>query len=134
MKITKSLSLSLLLLLMCTTGTTEQAETTKPTENQRFRISFTSQLEPIAINTMHTWVIHVADINGQPISDAEISVDGGMPEHDHGLPSQPQVTRSTGAGNYLVEGMKFHMSGAWTVTMTITHGNISDQVTFDLDL
>ena len=134
MKITKSLSLSLLLLLMCTTGTPVQAETTKPTENQRFRISFISQLEPIAINTMHTWVIHVEDINGQPISDAEISIDGGMPEHDHGLPSQPQVARDAGAGNYLVEGMKFHMSGAWTVTMTITHGNISDQVTFNLDL
>ena len=134
MKITKSLSLSLLLLLMCTTGTTEQAEMTKPTENQRFRISFTSQLEPIAINTMHTWAIHVEDINGQPISDAEISIDGGMPEHDHGLPSQPQVAHDTGAGDYLVEGMKFHMIGAWTVTITITHGNISDQVTFNLDL
>ena len=126
--------LSLLLLLICSIGNPGQAETTKPTENKRFQVGFTSRLEPISINTMHAWVINVEDANGQPVSDAEISIDGGMPSHDHGLPSQPQVTRNAGNGKYLVEGMKFHMGGAWTVTVTVTHGNIRDQVTFNLDL
>lgn len=104
------------------------------TENRLFRVSFTSELDPIVINTIHTWIIHVEDINGQPVTGAEISIDGGMPEHDHGLPTRPQVNRNSERGSYSAEGMKFHMNGWWTVVMTITNGDISDHIAFDLNL
>ena len=130
----------LLLLIFYTTVVAEQKslspqnQTTKITDNQHFRVSFTSKLEPIVINTMHAWTIYIENNKGQPVLNAEVSVEGGMPEHDHGLPTAPQITKNLGDGCYLLEGMRFHMGGWWTVTISIIDGNISDSVTFDLQL
>lgn len=106
----------------------------KLTDNKLFFISYTSKLHPIIINTMHSWVLHVEDNKGVPVTNALIIVNGGMPEHDHGLPTQPRVTKNLGGGNYLLEGMRFHMGGLWHVTVTIHHKNKNDQVMFDLRL
>jgi hypothetical protein len=43
-------------------------------------------------------------MNGEPVENATIAVDGDMPEHGHGLPTCPQVTKYLGNGDYLVEG------------------------------
>jgi hypothetical protein len=43
-----------------------------------------------------------------------------MPDHDHGLPTLPVVTRETSPGRYLLEGVRFHMPGRWQLTLTIT--------------
>lgn len=114
--------------------TVSQHQLTKYTENTHFKVRITSKLDPIAINTMHAWIIHIEDKNGQDILDAAINVDGGMPEHNHGLPTRPLVTKYLGDGCYLLEGMKFHMGGWWTITFSITDGSIRDSVTFDLNL
>ena len=90
--------------------------TSRPTESGRYRIAFAATLQPLAINRMHAWVIHVADAEGRPVEGLQLAVTGGMPAHDHGLPTAPRVTRRLGGGNYLVEGMRFHMGGAWEVT------------------
>ena len=83
---------------------------------------------------MHAWILHIENNIGEPVSNAEVTVDGGMPEHDHGLPTQPQVTQNLGNGNYLLEGLRFHMGGWWQVTITIYSNNTNDSVTFDLQL
>ena len=107
---------------------------TKLTENKSFNVTITSKLDPIAINTMHAWIIHVENNNKQDVLEADINVDGGMPDHNHGLPTRPQVTKNLGDGCYLLEGMKFHMGGWWTISISIRDGIISDSVTFDLNL
>jgi hypothetical protein len=56
-----------------------------------------------------------------------------MPAHAHGLPTTPQV-KSLGGGRYLIEGLKFHMPGAWEVALRIKAGAGTDSVTFDLQL
>jgi hypothetical protein len=61
-----------------------------------------------------------------------ISVDGDMPEHGHGLPTRPEVTRYLGNGDYLVEGMKFQMPGWWVMDFDVTVDGQSDQVHFNL--
>ena len=76
----------------------------------------------------------VADAQGRPIEGAVIGVDGGMPQHGHGLPTQPKVTRSVGEGVYEVEGMKFNMGGWWEVKFAIAAAAGADTVTFNLDL
>jgi hypothetical protein len=101
---------------------------------ESYRISFSSQLEPIVINRMHNWVVHIETAEGEWVEDAEIAVSGGMPAHRHGLPTSPQMTKYLGDGNYLIEGMRFHMNGSWQVTIAIsTHGK-SDTVTFEFEL
>ena len=79
-------------------------------------------------------VIRVEQAAGKLVDDAEISVDGGMPQHGHGLPTRPRVTKSLGGGRYQVEGLKFNMGGWWELKFTITAGATSDSVTFNLDL
>lgn len=103
-------------------------------DEEYFRVSFASRLEPIAINQMHSWVLHVDTADGRPVENARIEVDGGMPAHDHGLPTAPRVTRALGNGDYLVEGLKFHMHGRWVVEFAINAGDGDDNVSFDLSL
>jgi len=55
-----------------------------------------------------------------------------MPQHGHGLPSQPQVTKNLGQGNYLVEGFMFGGAGWWVVNFHITANGQNDKVTFNL--
>lgn len=57
-----------------------------------------------------------------------------MPVHNHGMPTQPRMTRELGGGRYLVEGMRFHMRGEWIVEMRITSGGVSDIVRIPIDL
>lgn len=109
-------------------------ETLRVSDKQHFQIQFTSKLNPIVINTMHAWIVHIENSSGEPVVDAEVLVSGGMPEHDHGLPTRPRVTQNLGQGNYLIEGLKFHMGGWWQITLTIQQGTISDSVTFSLNL
>lgn len=99
-----------------------------------FTVTATSQLAPVTINTIHSWQIHVQTSDGTPVTDAEIFVEGAMPAHNHGLPTEPQVTENQGNGDYLLEGMKFNMGGAWVITATITAGGQSDTAVFDLQL
>lgn len=106
--------------------------TTRVSEQDLFRGSWVSQLEPIEINQIHTWTIHVETPDGEPLDSAQITVDGGMPQHGHGLPTQPQVTTYLGNGDYRVEGMKFQMTGWWVVNFHITANDESDTLQFNL--
>ena len=62
---------------------------------------------------------------------ARIAVDGGMPQHGHGLPTRPRVTRELGDGSYLLEGMKFSMTGWWEIKLAIDAAEGTDKVTFN---
>ncbi len=104
------------------------------TEPNGFVVSVYSTLRPIAINRMHSWVVRINDRHGDPVDDAEIRVDAGMPEHDHGLPTTPQVTQRLGDGEYLLEGMKFHMNGWWQIEISFSVNDDEESVVFDLHL
>ena len=108
--------------------------TTRESENGIFRVSYTPSTGTIPINEMHEWTLHVEDANGTPVDDATITVDGDMPEHGHGLPTSPRVTRNLGNGDYLVEGLKFQMGGWWLMDFTITANGQTDAVHFNMML
>lgn len=108
--------------------------TTRLSNQGIYKASYTPKRVPIAINQIHSWTLHVATPDGRPITDASITVDGDMPQHGHGLPTQPQVTRNLGNGDYLVEGMKFQMGGWWVVDFTIEAHGQRDTVRFNMVL
>lgn len=99
-----------------------------------FRVSYESDLQPIVINRMHSWVLIVADGDGVPVTGATLSIAGGMPAHDHGLPTSPQVTRELGPGRYLLEGLRFHMNGEWQIEIAIEAGELRDVAVIPLQL
>jgi hypothetical protein len=86
---------------------------------------------PAAINQMHSWQVRLASPAGAPIAHAHITVDGGMPQHGHGLPTRPRVTQELADGIYLIEGMKFSMTGWWELKLAIDGAEGADKVTFN---
>ena len=119
---------------MNTLSPTPDLSTTRTSEQALFRGTWVSQLDPIEINQMHTWTVHVETPDGQPLDNAQIAVDGGMPQHGHGLPTQPKVTQYLGKGDYRVEGMKFQMTGWWVVNFHISVDGKTDTLQFNLIL
>jgi hypothetical protein len=90
--------------------------------------------EPVTVGPMHAWIVTLEDEQGVPVDDAEIRIDGGMPQHGHGLPTAPAVTRELGEGRYLVEGVKFNMPGWWELDLALEGPAGADTVTFNLVL
>jgi hypothetical protein len=99
-----------------------------------FRVSWSADSGTPPLNQIHTWTIHVETADNQPVEGATITVNGGMPQHGHGLPTSPQVTEDLGNGDYLVEGVKFQMLGWWEVKFNISTGGQTDSITFNLIL
>lgn len=83
---------------------------------------------------MYTIRATVTDANGQAITDAVIDVDGGMPEHGHGFPTRPRVTKNLGGGQYEIGGLRFNMGGWWELKLIIKTPAGTDTVTFNLSL
>lgn len=108
--------------------------TTRSSAAGTYRISYAPDRSPIALNQLHTWTIHVATPDGAPVTDAALTVDGDMPQHGHGMATQPQVTRHLGNGDYLVEGMKFQMGGWWVIDVTVDAHGRRDTVRFNMIL
>ena len=90
--------------------------------------------EPLRVRRMHTVKLSVRTAAGAAVEGATIRVDGGMPEHGHGLPTTPRVTGSLGGGAYRVDGLKFNMGGWWELRFRVASAAGTDSVTFNLDL
>jgi len=97
----------------------ERPELTTQTESG-WTIYVDTSINPLRINTMHSWQIRVIDSESKPVTMASVSIEGGMPEHDHGLPTQPKVTSEISPGTYLLQGVRFHMPGRWEIKFTIS--------------
>ena len=90
--------------------------------------------EPLRVRRLQTVPVMITDAGGRPVEQAAITVDGGMPEHGHGLPTQPRVTRALGGGMYEIEGVRFNMGGWWELKLAIDSATGADTVTFNLSL
>jgi hypothetical protein len=85
-----------------------------------------------AINQMHAWQVKLATPEGEPVSRATIAFDGGMPQHGHGFPTKPRITRELQPGVYALEGMKFSMTGWWDMRLAIKAGDVADTAVFNV--
>ncbi|WP_137896593.1 FixH family protein [Ramlibacter sp. 2FC] len=108
--------------------------TQRLSERGLYRVSYKPDAAPLPINRLHSWILHVETADARPVVDAQVQVDGDMPEHRHGLPTRPRVTRYLGNGDYLVEGLRFQMGGWWVMAFTVTENGRSDVAKFNLML
>jgi len=99
-----------------------------------FKIEIYSELSPLSINTIHSWHIRVVDRDDEILELEELNVFGGMPEHDHGLPTQPEVTMRLDNGDYLLEGVRFHMQGHWELQIEFQYAGVDDTAIIDFEL
>lgn len=108
--------------------------TMKMTANNAYNVMYKSIGGQIRINRIHSWELTINDAAGQPVNDAMVTVVGDMPEHGHGLPTQPEITKVGAGGLYRVDGMKFTMPGWWVVTVSIMVDDVHDSVSFNLNI
>lgn len=105
---------------------------TQTSEKGLFTATIEPAADPIAVNQMHSWTVAIAVADGSPVDAAAVTIDGGMPQHGHGLPTAPQVTEDLGDGRFAVEGMKFNMGGWWVVNVHVETAQGADVATFNL--
>ncbi len=98
---------------------------------------YTATLEPteaLKPRRLQSVRITIVDNAGLPVEGARMTIGGGMPQHGHGLPTRPRMTRSIAAGTYEIEGVRFNMGGWWEFKVTIATDRGEDTVTFNLSL
>ncbi|MEO1202910.1 MAG: cytochrome c peroxidase [Pseudomonadota bacterium] len=106
------------------------------TESEQLKLA--ARLEPqlgrVRIGEFQRWVLSLEAADGTPVERARMLIDGGMPSHGHGLPTQPRVTEYLGGGRYLIEGVRFNMLGEWVLAFALELPDGRDYVAFRLDL
>ena len=107
---------------------------TRTSESGLYRATIRPQGDSIPKGKLHRWTLHLETTQGAPVGTATLAIDGGMPQHGHGLPTKPRVTRALGGGDHLVEGMKFNMGGWWVVKLHVDASAGRDSVVFNLAL
>ncbi|HEX7151604.1 MAG TPA: FixH family protein [Thermoanaerobaculia bacterium] len=90
--------------------------------------------QPLKPRRLLKMQVSIRDAAGRPVDGATIEVDGGMPQHGHGLPTKPRVTKSLGDGRYEIEGLRFNMGGWWELDLAIVSPAGADHVTFNLQV
>jgi hypothetical protein len=90
--------------------------------------------ETLRVRRMHRLRLTLRAADQAPVEDVSITIDGGMPEHGHGLPTKPRVTGNPGPGVYQIDGLKFNMGGWWELRFRIASAAGTDSVTFNLEL
>ena len=68
---------------------------------------------PYKIGKLLTTSFELATKDGLAVTGADIEIDGGMPQHGHGFPTKPRVTRELEPERYEISGLKFNMGGWW---------------------
>jgi hypothetical protein len=104
------------------------------TEAGHYVVQFQPQTGTITIGQFENWVITLKDKTGKAVYPAHIGLSGGMPEHGHGMPSQPQVTKYLGDGRFLVEGMKFNMAGEWLFGFVVETPTARDRLKLTIEV
>lgn len=126
-------SLMLVTLTACSTSVPSDLDLSLShrTDQGAYLVSLQPPSPAPAVNQMHAWQVRLTAADGTPVRQARFRVDGGMPQHGHGLPTRPQVTREIADGIYLLEGMKFSMTGWWEIKVAIEGAAGKDSATFN---
>jgi hypothetical protein len=108
---------------------------TRTSEAGHYRATIHPDGDSIPQGKLQRWTLHLETATGTALDSADVTVDGEMPQHGHGLPTKPRVTRHLGNGDHLVEGMKFNMGGWWVVKFRVASSIAgSDSVVFNVKL
>ncbi|MCB1386734.1 MAG: FixH family protein [Nitratireductor sp.] len=108
--------------------------TEKPTEKGLYTLTFAPAEGKPSTGPIHAWKLTVKGRDGAPVTGAEILVNGGMPQHGHGLPTSPGVTDEPEPGVYTIDGVKFSMSGWWVFDLTVKAAAGEDKARFNVVL
>ena len=99
--------------------------TVNVTSKQKLFTATVTHPDPLPVEQLHVWTVHLFDRKHHAVTRARIKVTGDMPAHGHGLPTAP-VAVARGHGVYQLQGMMFQMPGLWYVQLRVRAGSRLD--------
>ena len=107
---------------------------TRASDGGQYRATIVPTGDSIPKHKLQSWTLHIETAAGEPVDGETILVAGGMPQHGHGLPTKPVVTKLPAKGDYLVQGLKFNMGGWWVVKFRVNGATPADSIVFNIKL
>lgn len=130
------------LFLACTGAGAESAsddtgwtvETAATSDGGSFYMMYSADPDPIPFNEPFQLIamVHDGADHSHMYNDAQLVVNATMPEHGHGMNTEPTVTMDQ-TGMITVDGMLFHMRGWWQMDFVATRAEVSETATFYVD-
>jgi len=98
-------------------------------EKKSFQVSYIPLPDPIPLNQYFRLKFQVQDAQNNILKTAQIKLDAGMPEHNHGMNVKPLV-KNLGQGIFEARGLLFHMPGYWEIYVDIEDKGKLERVIF----
>jgi hypothetical protein len=98
----------------------------------RFRVHFQASRWPPAVGetlSVEAHLVPLAELSQEPA----LVLDGGMPEHGHGLARETRATR-LGDFHWKFEGLRLHMGGRWRLYFDIREGARTERAEWEVVL
>ncbi|MGB7285555.1 MAG: FixH family protein [Salaquimonas sp.] len=103
-------------------------------ENGLYLVSFVPEKGVPREGPIHAWLATIKTKTGKLVAGATVTLDGGMPQHGHGLPTSPSLEDEIAPGVYRIDGVKFSMSGWWEFKLDIESEDGTDRAVFNVVL
>ena len=101
-------------------------------KTKSFSVSLQTDPAQIPVNKHFTMEFTLQSLAGAEVSE-QVAVDADMPSHGHGMNTKPQLT-ALGGGRWRVEGMLFHMPGAWEIYVYVGRNQAMERAVFPVEL
>ena len=106
---------------------------TRVTSSGRFQATLTPSVQPIPINTVHSWTLQLVSLGSQAAEIQELGLEGGMAGHTHGLATAPEIQPGDHPGQFQVKGLRFQMSGTWDLKLVLVNAaGVWDRAVFSV--
>jgi hypothetical protein len=118
-------------------------QATRWTQGRKYQITLDMHPNPPPMGELFEVRARLLDRAGEPIEDAKVRLDARMPQHDHGMMTDPiddpGICDGDGRcrhpdGAYTTRGFKFHMGGEWTILVTVEGPLGPDNTSFVYDM
>lgn len=74
---------------------------------------------PPTLSSFQQCTFTLSNKQKEKLTNAVVKIDGGMPTHQHGLPTTPQALWNEKDNVYNINGLKFSMPGEWVLKFFI---------------
>jgi hypothetical protein len=101
-------------------------------ESKSYVVVWRADPAPIAVSRHFALDVVVCPKAGA-VPPKSLAVDATMPAHRHGMNYRPTIA-AAGAGRFRVEGLMFHMPGAWEIAFDVAAADGTERVRVPYEL
>lgn len=103
-----------------------------PSSSRALNAQYLVDNEKIPLNKIHNWTIQLTHNYKRSLKGANITLAATMPEHMHGMTTKPIISQGNKEGEFIIEGMNFHMPGWWELTLDVDGYGSRDLIIFNV--